>query len=206
MLYQLFKYIFLITGKILFRAEAHGVENIPQNEGVLFISNHASYIDPPAVGMFVPWKIHFLAKYELFRVPVLGWIIKRLNTVPVKRGGVDRKAIRNVRRLLREGKQVLVFPEGTRSKTGDLGPIRQGVMLMLEGLTDISIVPVYIDGSYRALPKGKIVPRPKKIRLFYGKPFKLPQKGVEIQKREHYKKTSELLFESIKTLKNEKME
>lgn len=178
------------------------MENVPREGGLMIISNHASFLDPPLVAVSMPRRIHFLAKEELFHVPILSWLIPRLGTHPVRRGGADRKAIEDCRRLMSSGEALLLFPEGTRTMDGNLQEIKHGAVMMATDVENLSILPVYIDGSFRALPKGRIIPRPVKITVRIGEPFKISQKGVALPKKSYYESTSVLFHENIEQLKN----
>lgn len=122
----LFKFIF----KNFFKCQIVGVENIPSTKGVIIAANHISLWDPPLIGTFLPRKINFMAKEELFDIPIIGYIIKRLNAFPVKRGTADRVAIKKAISLLKSGECLGLFPEGTRSKDGKLGEAEAGMALI----------------------------------------------------------------------------
>jgi 1-acyl-sn-glycerol-3-phosphate acyltransferase len=149
--------------KPLYRVEASGKENIPENGGVLLCSNHINNIDPILVGMMASRPVHFMAKEELFTVPVLGKLVPHLNAFPVKRGMSDREALRKGLAILKEGKVLGLFPEGTRSKTGELGKGLAGAGFFALR-TDAQIVPCAIIGPYKPFNKVKVV---------YGKPIDL---------------------------------
>ncbi|MCC3358304.1 lysophospholipid acyltransferase family protein [Bacillus sp. REN16] len=146
--------------KPLYRIEVLGRENIPKEGGVLICSNHIDNLDPPVVGVTSPRPIHFMAKAELFKVPVLGWILPNVNAFPVKRGVSDRDSLRTALKILKEGKVLGIFPEGTRSKDGQLGKGLSGVGFFALR-TDCVVVPCAIIGPYKAFGK---------LRVVYGKP------------------------------------
>jgi len=202
MIYFICKMLLLLLARPYFRVKVYGRENIPQKTGILFISNHASYIDPTLIGMTLPGQIYYMTKKELFDIPVFSWFLSRLRTIPINRSGVDRKAIRICRRILESGERLLLFPEGTRTETGEMQEIKAGAGLLISDLPDVSIVPVYIDGSFQAFPKGAWFPRPARITIRYGKPFKITQKGVALDKKNYYKSISIFFYEKIKALKN----
>ena len=108
MLYRTLKPIALALMRLLFRLEVHGREQVPAAGPLLLVSNHVSLLDPPIVGGAAPRDLHYLAKEELFGVPVLGWLIRRLNARPVKRDGADGRALKTGLRLLRYGRALLV--------------------------------------------------------------------------------------------------
>jgi 1-acyl-sn-glycerol-3-phosphate acyltransferase len=125
------------------------------------------------IALALPRQITFLAKEELFSVPLMGRWIRWLGAHPVDRNRGDVKALRVAMRLLGEGKALLVFPEGTRSKDGALQPLEQGIA-WLSLKASVPIVPLYIDGSYQSMPLGSLFPRPTPIRLLLGEPL-IPQ-------------------------------
>lgn len=201
MVYFICKMLMLILARPYFRVKVFGRKNIPRNTAVLFISNHASYLDPPLIGMCVPGQIHYMGKKELFETPLSSWFFRKLRTIPINRTGVDRKGITTCRQILESGRQLLLFPEGTRSETGEMQEIKPGAALLIGGLTDVPIVPVYIDGSYRAFPRGVRFPRPVPVTIRFGEPFKITQKGVALDKKDYYKSLTVLFYEKIKALK-----
>jgi len=138
--------------RVGFRLRVGGVENIPTEGPTLFVANHISMWDPPMIGYALASRrrVYFMAKSELFRVPVLGWAIRRLGAFPVERGGADRSAIRTARAVLARGDALLMFPEGTRNVDGHIQPAWPGAGAL--GLADdVRVVPVAISGSNRRL-------------------------------------------------------
>ncbi|HEV8310989.1 MAG TPA: lysophospholipid acyltransferase family protein [Methylomirabilota bacterium] len=171
MLYDVLKPVAFGVLRLLFRFRTLGSDNVPREGSVLLAANHVSLLDPPAVGAGAPRQLHFLAKAELFRIPLLGALIRRLNAHPVEREGADAGALRRALFLLREGKALLVFPEGTRGIEGTLGPGRAGAG-MLAALSEAPVVPVYIRGTGHVLPRGGTRPRRVPITVAYGPPLR----------------------------------
>ncbi|WP_338470109.1 lysophospholipid acyltransferase family protein [Niallia sp. XMNu-256] len=133
-----------------------GRENFPKDGGVLLCSNHISNLDPPTVGIAAPRPVHFMAKEELFSAPVIGKILPHINAFPVKRGMSDREALRTGLKVLKEGQVLGLFPEGTRSKTGELGKGLAGAGFFALR-SKASIVPCAVIGSYKPFQRIKIV-------------------------------------------------
>jgi len=135
--------------RLAFRFSRGGREHIPATGPVLFVSNHISGSDPPLLGAgALPRRLYFMAKKELFSNPVGGWLISRVGAFPVDRGGADRTAIRTARDVLARGDALLMFPEGTRSLDGRLGPAWPGAgSLALD--PGITVIPMAIWGSQR---------------------------------------------------------
>lgn len=179
-----------VISRLLWRAEVSGLENVPSQGGVLIAPNHISLADPPLVGCFVSRPIHFFAKEELFRVPLFGWYIRQLNAFPVKRFEHDVGAFKKAQTLLKQGEGVLVFPEGRRSKTGDLGKAKAGVG-MLAYKAQVPAVPVCVENS-------NCLKHFKKIRIVYGQPV-YPKKNLE--SKEDYQNFSDAVVHAIAELK-----
>ncbi len=139
-----------IAGIILwlaFGVEVRGLENIPQQGCAVIAANHVSWLDPVAVGVAVKRPICFMAKNELFKNSFSAWFFRSINTFPVRRGQADRNAIRSGLTLLKQGRLVGIFPEGTRSKNGDqLLPIQSGAaFLSIKG--QAPIIPIVVKGT-----------------------------------------------------------
>jgi 1-acyl-sn-glycerol-3-phosphate acyltransferase len=129
-------------------ARVEGLSHLPASGPVILCANHRSWLDPPLVGGAVPRRVHFMAKEELFRYPLFGPFLRLLGAFPVRRHTADRGALRSAVRVLRRGGVVGMFLEGTRSRTGRLGPARPGAV-WLAVTTGAPVVPVAISGSYR---------------------------------------------------------
>ena len=126
-LYLFAKNVTFLLFKTFWRLEIIGKENVPLSGGALLASNHVSYADPPLVAASVDRFIHFFAKEELFHMPIIGWFISQVNAFPVKRFEHDIGAFKKAQKLLTQGEEVVIFPEGRRSKTGELGKARAGL-------------------------------------------------------------------------------
>ena len=125
-----------------------GLEHLPKRGGLIVASNHISFWDPPLLGSIIPRETHFLAKEELFATPVLGPAIRGLNAIPIRRGSADLSGLTRAIEALKQGGALLVFPEGSRMRDGELHPARPGVGLMAVN-ADVPIAPCYISGSNR---------------------------------------------------------
>jgi 1-acyl-sn-glycerol-3-phosphate acyltransferase len=132
--------------KVFLRFKKYDVGYLPRNGGVIIASNHVAYIDPPLLGVASSRELYFLAKKELFRNSLLGWFMQKFNAIPISRGGYDRRGLQKSVDLLKEGKALVLFPEGTRSKNGKLKEARPGVgKIAMEAC--VPIVPAYIHNS-----------------------------------------------------------
>jgi 1-acyl-sn-glycerol-3-phosphate acyltransferase len=137
-----------LVERVLFGFLVTGSERIPKTGAVIIASNHISYCDPPVVGSGVPREVFFLAKEELFRNRMFAWLISRYNAIPLRRSVGDVGALKKAVGLLKQGRAVLMFPEGTRSLTGKLLKPKPGVG-MIAALTSSPVVPAYIRGTNR---------------------------------------------------------
>lgn len=156
MIYSFCRGALRLIYKLLFRLEAHGLEHIPAEGGVLLCSNHLSNLDPPTIGILLQRKVHFMAKKELFDVFGFGWLIKQLGAFPVKRGGVSKESIKTALTLLREGHVMGIFPEGTRNKGEDTSIGKRGAATFALR-SDAAVIPVAIIGNYKLFRKMKVV-------------------------------------------------
>ncbi|HEY4549962.1 MAG TPA: lysophospholipid acyltransferase family protein [Bacillus sp. (in: firmicutes)] len=157
-----------ITNGVLFpiyQFRVIGKENLPSEGGVLLCTNHIHNFDPIVVGITSPRPIHFMAKEELFTVPILGKIMPLINAFPVKRGLSDRGALRKGLGILKEGNVLGLFPEGTRSKTGELGEGLAGAGFFALR-SNAHIVPCAIIGPYKPF---------KRLKVVYGKPIDMEE-------------------------------
>jgi len=153
----------------VFRIKAYGLENLPEGSYIV-ASNHRSYLDPPVLNAVFPKHLVFLAKEELFRVPFLGWLLPHMGALPVKRGSGDTQAIEQALKLLEAGCRVCIFPEGTRANPGEFLKPKLGIGL-LAIKSKKPVVPVYIEGTDRVMPRGKSFPTlGHPIRVYVGKP------------------------------------
>ena len=174
--------------RFLFRGQTIGISNLPKTGGVVVVSNHGSHLDPPILGHALGRPVAFMAKSELFRVPILASIISACGAYPVKRGAGDREALRTASNRLNEGRATGVFLDGTRQENGRVNDPKAGAAL-LAGRTGCPILPVAIVNSHRAFPKGSILPRFVSIHLRVGELIQPPK----TRKREDLKsKTKEI--------------
>ncbi|MBV9732120.1 MAG: 1-acyl-sn-glycerol-3-phosphate acyltransferase [Verrucomicrobia bacterium] len=197
-IYRLGYTISKVVAKLGFSLRTYGRENLIEDGPAILASNHASYLDPPLVGVSCRKDVYFLARKSLFERPVIGPIIAQLNTVPVDRDRGDVGAVRAMIKLLKSGNRVLVFPEGTRSKDGNLQPARAGVGLLI-AKSLAPVVPVRVFGSYAALPRSggiRFVP----ITVVIGKPLFFTKQDLGTDERAAYQVLSDRVMAAIAAL------
>jgi 1-acyl-sn-glycerol-3-phosphate acyltransferase len=161
--WQFFRAIF----SVYFRWRTFNAEAVPLTGPVILAPNHASYIDPPLVGAGIRRHISYLARDSIFRVPILASILRSWEVVPVDRDGGTGRGLKEILARLEQGGAVIVFPEGTRSRHGNLNPARSGI-----GLTVIKsgapVVPVRVFGTHQAFGPHRRWPRPGRLDVKYG--------------------------------------
>ncbi|MCM3718950.1 lysophospholipid acyltransferase family protein [Fictibacillus phosphorivorans] len=188
-LYSFGKWLCGTYFKTSFKPEIIGAENMPATGGVLLCSNHIHNYDPPLVGVASPRDVHFMAKAELFSIPVLKNILPKINAFPVKRGMSDKTALKTGMNLLKEGKVVGLFPEGTRSKTGEIGEGLAGAGFFALK-SEAHIVPCAIVGPYK---KGN-------LKVVFGKPIDFTHLR---EQKASAKEATALIMENIAQLKKD---
>jgi 1-acyl-sn-glycerol-3-phosphate acyltransferase len=155
---------------LYFRWRVFNPERVPLAGPVILASNHASYIDPPLVGAGIRRQINYLARDSIFHVPILAAILRSWEVVPVDRDGGTGRGLKEILSRLEQGGAIILFPEGTRSRHGELNPARSGI-----GLTVIKssapVVPVRVFGTHRAFGPHKRLPRPRRVMVKYGQPL-----------------------------------
>ena len=161
-----------------FRWRVFNPERVPRTGPVILAANHASFIDPPLVGSGLTRDINYLARESLFRFTVVGAILRSWNAVPVDRDGGGAKGLKIILGRLLAGGGIILFPEGTRTKDGNLQPARSGI-----GLTVIKsaapVVPVRVFGTFAAYGRNHKFQRPKKVAVKYGAPMNLEKLRAE---------------------------
>jgi len=182
--------------------EVKGTESIPRLGGLIVASNHISFWDPPLVGAALPREAHFLAKEELFSNPVLGPVIRSVNAIPIRRGAADLSGLTRAMETLKRGGALLMFPEGSRMRDGELHPARPGVGLIAVQ-ADVPIVPCYISGSNR--PRRWLY-RGTRVRIWFGAPRhwrELVGGDSEEAGRMLYQRVGDALMREIAALKSD---
>lgn len=153
----------------------YGAERVPAAGGLILASNHQSFLDPILIGLAVHRQLHFLARRSLFRFGPFRAVLREFNAHPIDRDRGDLGAIRTTLRCLGDGAVVLMFPEGTRTKTGRLGTVKQGVTRIAQR-AGVPIVPVLVEGTRLAWPPTNLLPIPGPVNIILGSPV-VPRAG-----------------------------
>ncbi|NMB34007.1 MAG: 1-acyl-sn-glycerol-3-phosphate acyltransferase [Clostridium sp.] len=167
------KAVILVVFALLYRVKITGMENIPEEGAAVMCANHVGELDMLFIGCKIKRLIHYMAKIELFKIPLLSPIIKRLGAFPVKRGKADIEAIKTALSLLENGHIVGIFPEGTRvgNNTQKKARVKPGAALLAQK-TGAPILPVAVEGKYTPFSK---------IRVIFGEPF-----TIDLDKNKKY--------------------
>ncbi len=175
LIYQLVSKLFVLPiYKFVFRGHLIGRENIPQKNSFIMVSNHGSLLDPPLLGHALGRNISFMAKAELFKIPLLGFIIRACGAYPVKRGIVDKNTIKTACKKLSNDNCIGIFIDGTRQKNGRVNKPKQGAALLAFKNQKL-LLPVAIINSHRLIRFKFFIPLFSKIVIKVGKPVQPPQ-------------------------------
>ena len=175
LIYQLVSNLFVLPiYKFVFRGQLIGRENIPQKSSYIMVSNHGSLLDPPLLGHALRRNISFMAKAELFKIPLLGFIIKACGAYPVKRGVVDKNTIKTACKKLSNDNCIGIFIDGTRQKNGRVNRPKQGAALLAFKNQKL-LLPVAIVNSHRLIRFKFFIPLFSKIVIKVGEPVQPPQ-------------------------------
>ncbi|MFH1754680.1 MAG: (d)CMP kinase, partial [Candidatus Latescibacterota bacterium] len=198
--YLLAQYLILLVLKCLWAVKIVKKSKHRFRENYIFACNHQSYSDPPLVGSTLPREVHFLAKQVLFKNRLFAWLIHTFNAIPIRRGGFDRRAMGITLDLLKSGRSVLIFPEGTRVRGGALGAPRSGVGY-LALLSGVPVIPLYVRGSNRL---AHCLIRRDRLIVAHGKPIRLTSpSGLPAPSNDDHREYSSMIMEAIQALKDE---
>ncbi|MEY2479615.1 MAG: 1-acyl-sn-glycerol-3-phosphate acyltransferase [Verrucomicrobiota bacterium] len=190
-----------LIGRIFFRFRIIHRERMIQTGPVILATNHESYLDPPLAGNACDRPIYFLAKKSLMHVWWLGWLLKKLNVIPVDQEAPDRTALKNIIRIVNKGECVLVFPEGARTLDGNLQPALPGVGFVI-AKTLAPVVPMRIFGAHEALPRGggfSFHP----ITIVVGEPIIFTPADLEPRTKDLYLRLSQRVMDAIAVIQFE---
>ncbi len=201
--YRFIRDVLFIVYKVCFRFQYFGSEHVPgqhDQRGVILAPNHASYLDPPLLGISLKRRVTYLAKTYLFDHFFVGFVLRSIGAYPIKsESGNDFRSVRDLVRLLKAGHCVTVFPEGTRSENGTFREPESGIgfLAMKSGAW---VVPAYIRGSYEAFPKGAKRFKCRPIQIYFGEAF-IPAQNSAWEAMKDYAGVSQDIMRRIKEIK-----
>jgi 1-acyl-sn-glycerol-3-phosphate acyltransferase len=176
MIYTIGYHLCRWIARTFFALYVEGQAHVPESGPVILAPNHVSYLDPVVVGISMRRRVHFMAKKELFRNPLVGWLLHGLQAYPVTRERVDPSTLKRTLSLLAAGQVVLMFPEGTRGDGRTLGPAKSGIAVVA-ARSGAAVVPVFHWGTEQALPRGSRRVRRVPLRVRFGPPIAFPAGG-----------------------------
>jgi len=202
--YRFWRWVCRVILRLGFGLRTHNAERVPREGGYLLVSNHASNLDPPILGCMLEREVHYLAKAEMFENRLLARVFRSINAHPIRRGGVDRQAMKECGELIRNGALLTIFPEGTRTHDGEMQAPKPGVA-MIAVQARARCLPAYIAGSYRAWPRHRTFPRPTRLDVYYGAPFDLPERPEGMDRKDYYQLCADEMIRQISALKPEEL-
>jgi 1-acyl-sn-glycerol-3-phosphate acyltransferase len=167
--YRLIRFLAGTLAALLLRWRATGHHHVPESGGVLLVSNHLSYLDVFFLGIPLRRPLNYVARSTLF-VPILGTLIRSVGGFPIQREGIGASGMKETLKRLRAGGIVTLFPEGTRSRDGELGPLKPGIAVLVSR-AGVPVVPVGLAGTFEIWPRSRLLPVPHPIRIHYGRPI-----------------------------------
>ena len=188
-----------LAGRIFFRLRVVHRERMINHGPVIMASNHESYLDPPLVGSVADRAIFFLARKSLLAGPFFGWLLPKLNVIPVDQEGNDRSALKALIRILKAGEGTLVFPEGERTQDGRLRPALPGLGFVI-AKTLAPVVPMRIFGAREAWPRGSSRVRFRPITVVVGEPIYFTAADLQPPGKDVYLRLSQRVMDAIAAL------
>lgn len=174
---------------------AFGRERVPREGGALFLLNHESYLDPLFAAVWLPRPVSYLARDNLFKIPVIGWILRSTYVQSINREAASTASIRECVRRLKLGFLCGIFPEGTRGSTEEVAPFKPGFLAIVRR-ADVPVVPVGLAGAGRVYGKRFWFVKPGRVYVYYGTPIS-PQEILEELKRTGEEAVAEMLRQRV---------
>jgi 1-acyl-sn-glycerol-3-phosphate acyltransferase len=203
--YRFASWLVRVFARCYFRLRVVGAHHVPLVGPSVLASNHVSYLDPPLVGCVLPRRIHSLARKSLFESAIGGFIIRRLQAVPVDRDGGGGAGLKAILDRLSAGSTILLFPEGTRSPDGEVKTARAGIGLTVIK-SDAPVIPVRIVGAFEAMGRHHRFPRPRPITIVFGAPLTFAALRAEAatcdkaRLKEIYQQVADELMDAVRQL------
>lgn len=193
MIHDFSRFLCILFFKLVCRVEVKGRDNIPCGGGFILASNHVSYLDPMAVGSVCPRRLNYMARHDLFINPIFSWLLYQCGAFPVKRNSADLSALKEAMIRVKKGKGLLLFPEGTRSQEGRLSNKAGAGIGFLVAKLNVPVIPVFVKGTEKVLPKGAKFIVPAKVAVCFGK-------QIHIERRMPYQDIAQLILDHIRHL------
>jgi len=197
--YRLGHLFFRGFSKALYDFRVIGAENMKFDGPALIVANHVSFLDPLLIGQAFDEPLYFFARKTLFDHPLMGKLLRSWQTIPIDRDKPDASSLKATIRLLKTGKKVLMFPEGTRSPDNRLQKAEAGVGLFISK-SQAPVLPVRIHGTFEAFPRGAKFIRPSQVTLVVGKPYQPDLKSKSGEGRDLYQTLADEVMEHIGAL------
>lgn len=164
------RFIAELTAVTVFQFRFHGREHVPSSGGALMLANHQSHLDPIMIGLATERRLNYVARQTLFRFVPFRWLIASLDAIAIDREGSGLGGLKETLKRLKRGEIVLMFPEGTRTRDGEVYAMRPGFILVARR-AGVPLVPVAIDGTFDAWPRQRRLPRPAVVHVQFGEPI-----------------------------------
>lgn len=192
MVYTISRFLSWVILKCYCRIKIHGLGNLPKGQAYMLASNHLSYMDPVILGVICKQRLNYMARHDLFLNKRFAIYLRLLGVFPVKRNSADLSAMKEALRRLRQGKSLLVFPEGKR-QTEEANITPQAGVGFIAAKAGVPVIPVRIEGTEVALPKGARSLKPAQINVIFGE-------EISIERRVPYQDTANLIMDKIRHL------
>ncbi len=196
--YIVLRAFFTVVFHTIWPLRVTGREHVPRQGAAIIVCNHLSLVDPFVVGYAGDRIVNFMGKEELFRTPIIGFLIRKVGAFPVDRTRRDPAAMRTALQVLKSGELLGMFPEGTRSTTGEMLEFRAGAA-RLAARTEVPIIPAALHNTNKAMPPGKLL-RPARISIRFGEPFELTELYDRKDKGEAMERALHTIKERIEAL------
>ena len=200
--YNIFYNLAKLLARVFFRMRVVHPERMVESGPLILAVNHTSYFDPPLAGICSRRGVYYLARKTLLQWPFFGPLFPAMNVIPVERDGNDMSALREVIKKIKDGNGVVLFPEGTRSKDGNIQPARAGIGFVI-AKTGAPVLPMRIFGAYDAFPKNSKRLHFTQITVVIGEPLVFSPNDLASATRETYQMLSDRVMEAIAALKIE---
>ncbi|HJW71763.1 MAG TPA: lysophospholipid acyltransferase family protein [Geothrix sp.] len=201
MIYWIAHTLSRLVGYLFFRHRTLHREFLPESGGAMIVANHVSYLDPAAIGAAFRKPIYYLARKTLFK-GFLGWLLPRIQVLPVDLGKGDLASMKRILGLLKQGERVLLFPEGTRSPDGTLQEAEAGIGFII-AKAEVPVVPVRIFGAFECWERGAKWPHPGRITIVAGPPVDVSSLPAELSGRERYQACADLVMQALAAIQPE---